>query len=79
MIFTGTSLNVNRVLQSRASILASKRLKMGPIWREDACNLTADFFRVLNRSAARQVLRSYGLDRSEMAVEKGRLLWGRVK
>ena len=79
MVFTGTSLNVNQVLQSRASVLASKRLKMGPIWREDACNLTADFFLVLNRSATGQVLQSYGLDGSEMAVEKGRSLWGRVK
>lgn len=79
MIFTGTSVNVTEVLQSRASVLASNPVKMGPVWQKDACNLIADFFLVLNRSAAREILRSYGLDGSEMAVEKGRSLWGRVK
>lgn len=78
MIFTGTSLNVTKVLQGRESVLASKPGKLGPVWQKDACNLISDFFLVLNRSAAREVLRSYGLDRSEMAVEKGRSLWGRV-
>lgn len=79
MTFAGTSLSVNRFLQDRASILAFKSDYMGPVWRKDACNLTADFFLVLNTSATREVLRCYGLDGSEMAVKKGRLLWGRVK
>ena len=79
MIFSGTSLNVNRVLQSHASVMASRPFKRGLLWQKDACNLTADFLLVLSRSAAREILRSYGLDVPEIAVEKGKSLWGRVK
>ena len=78
MIFTGTSLNVKRVLQSHESVLAINPKMSRPVWQYH-CNLTTDFFIVLNGSATREVLRSYGLDGSKMAVESGRSLRGRVK
>lgn len=79
MIFTETFMNVTEVLQSHASVLTFNSVKMGSVWQKDACNLITDFFLILNRFTAREILHFYDLDRSEMAVEKSRSLWEKVK
>ena len=85
MIFTGTSLNVNKVLQTHASAINpqsgifGKWTQGGSLWQVDGCKLTVQFPLIMNRTAARQVLSTYGLNDSEDAVEQSKSLWGRIK
>ena len=84
MIFTGTSLNVNKVLQTHASAINhqsndSKWYQGARVWQVDGCKLTVQFPLIMNRTAARQVLSTYGLNDSEDAVEQSKSLWGRIK
>ena len=63
---------MNRVLQSRASMLATNSTRLQSVWEENACTLTADFPLVMSRSATEQVLRSYAIEALETVVYEGK-------
>ncbi|MCJ1422585.1 hypothetical protein MMC29_000465 [Sticta canariensis] len=81
VIFAGTSLNVSEALKTRKEMVEKMdpfHTKKGSIWHRSAYSITHRFPLVMNRDAAADVLKAFGIDNAR-AVEQSEPLWGRIK